>query len=97
MNERGKSDGSVVPEKSPNKGSGAPPSAEEMEGRDPAKGNPSQPIRHRTQSRTAPATEADAGTAGSTPVRQYLRQEPSAGNPPAGICTGGASQEASLP
>jgi hypothetical protein len=51
MNERGKSDGSVVPEKSPNKGSGAPHPAEEMEERDPAKGNPSQPIRHRTQSR----------------------------------------------
>jgi RNA-directed DNA polymerase len=51
MNERGKSDGSVVPEKSPNKRRGAPHPAEEMEGRDPAKGNPSQPTRHRTQSR----------------------------------------------
>jgi group II intron reverse transcriptase/maturase len=53
MNERGKSDGSVVPEKSPNKESGAPSSAEEMEGRDSAKGNPSQPTRSRTQSRTS--------------------------------------------
>lgn len=51
MHEGGKSDGSVVPEKSPNKGCGEPRSAEGMEGRDPAKGNPSQPIRHRTQSR----------------------------------------------
>lgn len=53
MNERWKSDGSVVPGKSPNKESGAPPSAEEREGRDSAKGNPSQPIRHRTQSRAS--------------------------------------------
>ena len=34
---------------------------------------------------------------GASPLRHYLRQEPSAGNPHAGICAGGRSQERSLP
>ena len=49
MNERGKSDGSVVPKKSPNKAEVK--AAEEMEGRDPTKGNSNQQNTFRTQSR----------------------------------------------
>jgi hypothetical protein len=51
MNERGKSDSPIVPGKLPNKGRGAPRSAEEVEGRGLAKGNRSQQTRFRTQSR----------------------------------------------
>lgn len=53
MNERGKSDGSVVPERSSNKGRGAPRSAEGTEGRDPAKRNPPEGRSVRTQDRAA--------------------------------------------
>jgi group II intron reverse transcriptase/maturase len=49
MNERWKSDGSIVPEKSSNK-TGAP-MAEGMEGRESAKGNPRQQNAFRTQGR----------------------------------------------
>jgi RNA-directed DNA polymerase len=49
--DRGRSDGPVVPEKHPNKGGGAPRPAEGVEGRGPAKGNPSGQNSHRTQSR----------------------------------------------
>ena len=49
MNDHGKSDRPVVLEKPPNKGSGAPQSAEEVEGRGRAKGNPAQQTRGRTQ------------------------------------------------
>jgi len=49
MNERGKSDGPVVPMKSPN--NAGQPAAEEMEGRGPAKGKPPQQNAPRTQSR----------------------------------------------
>lgn len=51
MNERGKSDGSVVPENPPNNGRGAPRPAEEGEGRDPAKGNPDRRDSLRAQNR----------------------------------------------
>lgn len=51
MNERGKSDGPVVPEKFPNEGSGTPEPEEGMEGRGSTKGNPGQRPRSRTQSR----------------------------------------------
>ena len=51
MNEPGQSDGSVVPVRFPNKGSGAPRPAEGTEGRDPAKGNPRQQPSHRAQER----------------------------------------------
>ena len=51
MNERGKSDSSIVPGKLPNKGCGAPHPAEEVEGRGLAKGNPGQQTRFRTQGR----------------------------------------------
>jgi group II intron reverse transcriptase/maturase len=50
MHGRGKSDGPIRPEKQANKG-GAEPSAEPVEERGPAKGNPSQQTRHRTQGR----------------------------------------------
>jgi RNA-directed DNA polymerase len=50
-NGRGKSDRPIVPGKPPNKGGGAPSSAEGVEGRGLAKGNPSQRIRGRTQCR----------------------------------------------
>ena len=48
----GKSDGFVVPAKSSNKAGGAPPAAERMEGRSPAKGNLLTRHSYRTQSRT---------------------------------------------
>ena len=51
MNEDGKSDGDVVPEKRSNKDDGAPPPAESVEGRSPAKGNPSWQNSHRAQDR----------------------------------------------
>ena len=49
MNERRKSDGPVVPLKSPN--NAGQPAAEEMEGRGPAKGNPPQQNAPRTRGR----------------------------------------------
>ena len=51
MNGHGKSDGPVVPEKSPNK-AGHEAAAEEMEGRGLAKGNPRQQNASRTRSRS---------------------------------------------
>ena len=56
MNERGKSDGPVVPTKSPNNAARA--AAEVMEGRGPAKGNASQQNAPRTQSRQNGAPSA---------------------------------------
>ena len=50
MHAPGKSDGRVVPKKSPNKG-GSPPTAEAMEGRRPTEGNTVQTAASRTQSR----------------------------------------------
>jgi group II intron reverse transcriptase/maturase len=51
MNERRKSDSPILPRKLPNNDWGAPQSAEEVEGRGLAKGNPVQQTRSRTQSR----------------------------------------------
>ena len=48
----GQSDGSIVPEKSPNKVRDASQIAEEMEERDPAKRNPKEETSSRTQRRT---------------------------------------------
>jgi hypothetical protein len=45
------SDRPIVPEKQPNKGGGAPLSAEAVEGRGLTKGNPSKRNKVRTQSR----------------------------------------------
>jgi group II intron reverse transcriptase/maturase len=53
MNERGKSDRPIVPEKPLNKGRGAPRFAEEVEGRGLVKGNPEQHNRDRAQDRVA--------------------------------------------
>ncbi len=53
MHERGKSDSPIVPGKLPNNGTGALVSAEGVEGRGLAKGNPRQPPQTRTQSRRA--------------------------------------------
>ena len=51
MNGHGKSDSSVVPQKSPNK-AGPEAAAEEAEGRELAKGNPRQQNAPRTRSRS---------------------------------------------
>jgi RNA-directed DNA polymerase len=51
MNGGGESDGSIVPKKPANKGHGGIRPAESVEGRDPAKGNPRQQNRDRTQRR----------------------------------------------
>ena len=53
MDGNGKSDRLIVPRKPPNKAAGGPVSAEEVEGRGLAKGNPRQPPQTRTQSRKA--------------------------------------------
>ena len=77
MNEHGKSDSSIVPEKLPNK---AEEAAEAMEGRELAKGNLNQRNTHRTQSRgsvhsglervrEAGLTRFYAITQGKSPVR----------------------------
>ena len=47
----GKSDRLILPEKRANKGDGAPPLAEPVEGRSLTKGNPSKRNKDRTQSR----------------------------------------------
>lgn len=60
MNEHGKSDGSVVPAKQPNKDDAAAPLAEAVEGRDPTKGNAPQQNTPRTQSRTGVPSELEA-------------------------------------
>jgi len=57
MNGQGKSDGPVVPKKSPNKAGSA--AAEAMEGRGPAKGNTGQQNASRTQSRVDAPSELD--------------------------------------
>jgi hypothetical protein len=51
MNGHGKSDSPILPKKAPNKGDGAPTSAEEPEGRGLAKGNLLQQNKCRTQRR----------------------------------------------
>ena len=52
MNDRGKSDKPIVPEKGPNKGGGRPRPAEDLEGRGLAKGNPDEQTRFWTQGQT---------------------------------------------
>jgi len=51
MNERGKSDDGIVPRKRPNKGTGAPVPAEDVEERPSTKGNPNRQNSFRTQCR----------------------------------------------
>lgn len=91
INGHGQSDGEIVPEKSPNNLQG-------MEGRSPVKGNVQEHSSHRTQSRTEemqPMLERIRKAV--TPIRYYLRQEPSAGKPHARIREGGSLQRLSLP
>jgi hypothetical protein len=100
MNERGKSDRPVVPEKSSNKASTA--AAERMEGRDLAKGNLQQQNASRTQCRKHDVPRAlervRERPEGVIPhKRHHLRQEPDAGNPLVRICAGGTEQSVSLP
>ncbi|MEW6352247.1 MAG: hypothetical protein AB1646_24610 [Thermodesulfobacteriota bacterium] len=63
----GKSDGPIVPVKSPNKGGGAP-TAEAMEGRGPTKGNTAQAAAGCTQRQVSALTGLDR-------VRQVARRE----------------------
>ena len=90
MNGRGKSDSPIVPRKLPNKGRGALRSAEEVEGRGLAEGNLFQQTRFRTQSRKDLQHAMERIRQAPGLARHYLRQEPSAVTPHAGICPGGA-------
>jgi len=113
MYEGGKSDGPIVPEKSPNNGDGnrldwsrpVPPPAEGMEGRGPAKGNRRVSRTRRTQCRIFRVLQV------LTPIRwkerivvivfpsirHYPRQEPDAVIPHVRICAGGGPKGPSLP
>ena len=84
MNGRGKSDSLIVPVKLSNKDSGALASAEEVEGRRLAKGNLYQQTRYRTQCRADLQHELGR-IRQAVPTRLYLRQDPSAVVPHAGI------------
>ena len=95
MNEHGKSDSRIVPTKPPNKDVGqppvvGPPSAEAVEGRRLAKGNPHQQTMLRTQRRVGMPHELERIRQAATLWRHDPRQEPSAVVPLAGICAGGA-------
>jgi len=68
MNGSRKSDSCVVPEKPSNKGSGAPLSAEKVEGRRLTKGNSVQQTKRRTQSRPSLQQELDR-------IRQAARRD----------------------
>ena len=82
----GKSDSPIVPKKTSNNGVERSVSAERLEGRGLAKGNVQEQTRLRTQSRARLQSELAR-------IRQrwrhYLRQEPGAVVPHAGICAGG--------
>ena len=73
MNDRGESDGSIVPRKAANKGaqppSGGHPPAELLEGRDPTKGNANQPTVDGTQR----PVSASRGLGG---IRESARRDP---------------------
>ena len=73
MNGSRKSDSFVVPEKPPNKGSGAPQPAEGVEGRRLTKGNSSQQNRRRTQGRESLHNALDRIRQAATPARHYPR------------------------
>ena len=91
------SDRFIVPRKPANKGRPTGP-AEEVEGRERAKGNAAAHTRDRTQGRVIPVTRARPRTAGPFGAcTSDPRQEPGAVVPHAGICAGGAGQHASLP
>src|ERR1700682_4973262 len=100
MNEPGKSDSRVVPEKVSNKAWRR--AAERLEGRRLAERNSSQATTLRTQSRAllaraerVVATWGGYGKQqgeGQPACRHYARQEPGAVVPHAGICGGGGQQ-----
>jgi hypothetical protein len=84
------SDRCRVPRKPANKGCPKEP-AEEVEGRERAKGNAAAHTRDRTPGRVIPVTRARPRTAGPFGAcTSDPRQEPGAVVPHAGICAGGA-------
>jgi hypothetical protein len=91
-----KSDRPVVPKKPSNKVDAGVSAAERVEGRGLAKGNPQEQNSSRAQAPERADTCAGEDTQSSKPSlwRHYLRQEPGAVIPPAGICAGGAGQPA---
>src|SRR5271169_1597186 len=98
MNGHGKSDSSVVPQKSPNK-VGHMAAAEEAEGRGLAKGNPQQQNASRTQSRSGARSALERVREverNAPPRRHHLRQEPDAVIPLVRIRGGGRAQARSL-
>jgi hypothetical protein len=94
MYDCGKSDSPIIPKKFANKGTDASATAEQTEARGLAKGNLRQQNAPRTQGRAgAPsALERVREAALEAALRHNLRQEPSAGNPLAGIRGGGHGQ-----
>ena len=93
MNGHGKSDGSISSKKPSNKDPAAAGSAEEVEGRDPPKGNSSKRPSYRTQGRgelPVALSRVRQAARKATPARHHLREEPSMGKLCAGICAGGA-------
>ena len=88
MHGAGKSDRPVVPGKPPNKATGAPVAAEEVEERGRAKGSLLQQSRNRTQSREILQGRLRWTRQAAALARYYLRQEPSAVVLHAGICAG---------
>jgi hypothetical protein len=113
MHERGKSDGPIVPAKPPNNGGGTrldlgrpkSSSAEEVEGRGPAKGNRRESRTLWTQCRNTGRTRFSRRYVGRDvkfvslcpSTRHYPRQEPDAVIPPVRICAGGGPKGPSLP
>ena len=99
MNGYRESDSLIVSEKPSNKTGDNKPVAEKVEKRGLAKGNSSKRNRGQAQNwKTLPSElERVRQAAGTTLVRQYLKQEPSALAVHAGICAGGAGKPASLP
>ena len=97
MNDRRKSDRPIVPGKPSNKARAASGSAETVEERGLAKGNLLQLTRDRILSRGALSSGLERIRQVLMPARHLPRQEPSAGNLRAGICTGGPGQPGSLP
>jgi hypothetical protein len=96
-----KSDRPIVPKKPSNKVDAGASAAERVEGRGLAKGNPqeqnSSRAQHRNELTHALERIRKAVKRETSLWRHYLRQEPGAVIPPAGICAGGAGQPASLP
>ena len=96
MNDGGKSDKPIVPEKAANKERGRPRSAEWLEERGLAKGNAGEQTRFWTHGQIDLQHALDRIRKAAT-MRYYPRQEPSAGIPHAGICTGGRPKGRFLP